>query len=50
MRLLGRDVTLRAEGQLRLAGESVAVQGGAQGVDIRTDRDVVVRGRFVRIN
>ena len=50
VRLLARDVTLRAEGELRLAGESVAVRGGAQGVDIRTDRDVVVRGRFVRIN
>ena len=50
VRLLARDVELRAEGRLRLAGESVDLQAGSHGVDIRSDHDVVVRGRFVRIN
>lgn len=50
VRLLARDVELKAEGRLRLEGESVELQAGSDGVDIRTEHDVVVRGRFVRIN
>lgn len=50
VRLLGNDVTLEATGRLRLAGRSVEIEGGVAGVEVRTDHEVVVRGRQIRLN
>ena len=50
VRLMGDNVALEAKGRLRLAGDSVQVEGGTGGIDMRTEREVVVRGRTVRIN
>lgn len=50
LRLLGRNVALEAAGRLRLVGSSVEIEGGIGGVDIRTEHEVVVRGRQIRLN
>ena len=49
-KVLCEDLTLAAAGRLTLAGRSVRLQAGAEGVDIRTENEVVVRGRNIRLN
>lgn len=50
VRLLASDVSLATPGRLRLAGRSVEIDAGTDGVDVRTEKDVVVRGRTIRLN
>lgn len=50
LRALIDDLAVEAAGRLRLAGRGVQIEAGAEGVDIRTDGEAVVRGRHVRIN
>lgn len=49
-KVLCEDLILAAAGRLTLAGRSVEVQAGAGGVEVRTDNDVIVRGRNIRLN
>ncbi|AZD22385.1 hypothetical protein [Pseudomonas chlororaphis] len=50
VRLIGDDVDLQVDGKLRLRAEAIELRGGRGGVDIRTDAETVVRGRFIRLN
>ncbi|WP_443191654.1 hypothetical protein [Pseudomonas indica] len=50
IRLIGDDVDLQVDGKLRLRAEAIELRGGRGGVDIRTDAETVVRGRFIRLN
>lgn len=50
LRLLGRDLAVDAPGRLRLSGTVVELDGRESGVEIRTDHDVTVRGRKIRLN
>jgi len=43
------DVDLKAAGTLRLSAESVEVRA-SEDIDLRSDRDTLVRGRFIRLN
>lgn len=43
------DVDLKAARTLRLSGESIEVRA-AEDIDLRSDRDTLVRGRFIRLN
>lgn len=49
VRLLGRDVTFAAEGTLRLEAREVELRG-RDGVELRSEGDVGVRGRVIRLN
>lgn len=48
--LLNRDVNIEVAGKLRLAAQTLELEGGRGGVDIRTDADTVVRSRYIRLN
>lgn len=48
--LLNRDVNIEVAGKLRLAAQTIELEGGGGGVDIRTDADTVVRSRYIRLN
>lgn len=50
VRLMNRDVNLEIPGKLRLRAEALELEGGRGGIDIRTEADAVVRGRFIRLN
>ncbi|NJD08645.1 MAG: hypothetical protein FIA97_19455 [Methylococcaceae bacterium] len=50
VRLLSPDISLEAAGTLRLAADTIEMEAGKGGVDIRTDADTVVRSRFIRLN
>lgn len=50
VRLLADTLTLEAPKTLRLQAETIELQGGRGGVDIRTEADTVVRSRFIRLN
>lgn len=49
LRLLGRDCTFAAEGTLRLEAREVELRG-RDGVELRSEGDVGVRGRVIRLN
>ncbi|NJK31241.1 MAG: hypothetical protein HC927_01840 [Deltaproteobacteria bacterium] len=49
VRLLGRDVTLAVDGTLRLEGREVEVCG-REGVELRSEGEVMARGRVIRLN
>lgn len=48
--LLNRNVNIEVAGKLRLSAQSLELEGGRGGVDIRTEADTVVRSRYVRLN
>jgi hypothetical protein len=48
--LLNRNVNIEVAGKLRLAAQTLELEGGRGGVDIRTEADTVVRSRYVRLN
>lgn len=50
VRLLNQNVNIEAVGKLRLCAQTLELEGGRGGVDIRTEADTVVRSRFVRLN
>lgn len=50
VRLVGDDVDLQVAGKLRLQAGAIELRGGRGGVDIRTEAETVVRGRFIRLN
>ncbi|WKB53293.1 hypothetical protein [Eleftheria terrae] len=50
VRLLSDTLTLEAPRTLRLQAETIELQAGRGGVDIRTESDTVVRSRFIRLN
>ena len=50
VRLLNQNVNIEAAGKLRLCAQTLELEGGRGGVDIRTEADTVVRSRFVRLN
>lgn len=50
VRLMNQDVDLEIPGKLRLRAETLELEGGRGGIDIRTEADTVVRGRYIRLN
>ncbi|AKJ30914.1 hypothetical protein [Caldimonas brevitalea] len=50
VRLLGDALTLEAPKTLKLQAETLELQAGRGGVDIRTEADTVVRSRYIRLN
>ncbi|KVF63189.1 hypothetical protein WJ15_14750 [Burkholderia cepacia] len=48
--LLNRNVNVEVAGKLRLSAQTLELEGGRGGVDIRTEADTVVRSRYVRLN
>lgn len=48
--LLNRNVCIEVSGKLRLAAQTLELEGGLGGVDIRTEADTVVRSRYIRLN
>ncbi|WP_322074523.1 hypothetical protein [Burkholderia cepacia] len=48
--LLNRNVNVEVAGKLRLSAQTLELDGGRGGVDIRTEADTVVRSRYVRLN
>lgn len=48
--LPGEDVELRATRRLRLKADSVEIEAGGGGVDVRTTGDSVLRARTIRLN
>lgn len=48
--LLNRNVNIEVPGKLRLSAQTIELEGGHGGVDIRTEADTVVRSRYVRLN
>jgi hypothetical protein len=50
IQFLNQDMSLDVRGKLRLSAEAIELEGGRGGVDIRTEADAVVRGRFIRLN
>ncbi|BAX61831.1 hypothetical protein [Burkholderia stabilis] len=48
--LLNRNVNIEVAGKLRLSAQTLELEGGRGGVDIRTEADTVVRSRYVRLN
>jgi hypothetical protein len=49
VRLLGRDCTFGVDGKLRIEAREVELRG-RDGVDLRSDGEVVARGRVIRLN
>ncbi|RQR50492.1 hypothetical protein DIE21_17175 [Burkholderia sp. Bp9140] len=50
VKLLNRNVNIEVAGKLRLSAQTLELEGGRGGVDIRTEADTVVRSRYVRLN
>lgn len=50
VRLMNQNVDLEIPGKLRLRAETLELEGGRGGIDIRTEADTVVRGRYIRLN
>lgn len=48
--LQNRNVNIEVAGKLRLSAQTLELEGGRGGVDIRTEADTVVRSRYVRLN
>ncbi|CAE6806586.1 hypothetical protein [Paraburkholderia haematera] len=48
--LLNRNVNIEVAGKLRLSAQTLELEGGRGGVDVRTEADTVVRSRYVRLN
>lgn len=48
--LLNQNVNIEVAGKLRLSAQTLELEGGRGGVDIRTEADTVVRSRYVRLN
>ena len=48
--LLNRNVNIEVDGKLRLVAQTLELEAGRGGVDIRTEADTVVRSRYVRLN
>ncbi|MDR8728012.1 hypothetical protein [Burkholderia pseudomultivorans] len=48
--LLNRNVNIEVAGKLRLSAQTLELEGGRGGVDIRTEADTVVRSRYIRLN
>ena len=50
VRLMNENVNLEIPGKLRFQADTIELEAGRGGVDIRTDADTVVRSRFIRLN
>ncbi|NLP62976.1 hypothetical protein [Paraburkholderia sacchari] len=50
VRLMSPDINLEAAGKLSLRAQTLELEAGRGGVDIRTDADTVVRSRYIRLN
>lgn len=50
VRLMNANVNLEVPGKLRFQADTIELEAGRGGVDIRTDADTVVRSRFIRLN
>ncbi|MFX1676283.1 hypothetical protein PWR63_29180 [Paraburkholderia sp. A2WS-5] len=50
VRLMSPDINLEAAGKLSLRAQTLELEAGRGGVDIRTESDTVVRSRFIRLN
>jgi hypothetical protein len=50
MRLIGPDLSFSVTGKLRLRAEALELEGGSGGINLRTEADAVIRGRYIRLN
>ncbi|HKT98955.1 MAG TPA: hypothetical protein VJS30_20900 [Paraburkholderia sp.] len=50
IRLMSQNVNLEAAGKLSLRAQTLELEAGHGGVDIRTEADTVVRSRYIRLN
>lgn len=50
VRLMSPNVSLEAAGKLSLRAQTLELEAGGGGVDIRTEADTVVRSRYIRLN
>ena len=50
VRILNNNLQIEASGRLKFKAETVEIEGGRGGVDIRTEADTVVRSRHIRLN
>ena len=50
VRLMSPNVNLEAAGKLSLRAQTLELEAGRGGVDIRTEADTVVRSRYIRLN
>ena len=50
VRLMNENVNLEIPGKLRFQADTIELEAGRGGVDIRTDADTVIRSRFIRLN
>ncbi|MDR3099718.1 MAG: phage baseplate assembly protein V, partial [Paraburkholderia sp.] len=50
VRLMSPDVSLEAAGKLSLRAQTLELEAGRGGVDIRTEADTLVRSRYIRLN
>ncbi|CAB3787337.1 hypothetical protein LMG28688_02446 [Paraburkholderia caffeinitolerans] len=50
VRLMSPDINLEAAGKLSLRAQTLELEAGRGGVDIRTEADTVVRSRYIRLN
>ena len=50
VRLMSPNVNLEAAGKLSLRAQTLELEAGRGGVDIRTQADTVVRSRYIRLN
>lgn len=48
--LCGDSVEVKAKRRLTLSADTVEIRAADGGVDVRTDGDAIVRGRFIRLN
>lgn len=50
VRLMSPNINLEAAGKLSLRAQTLELEAGRGGVDIRTEADTVVRSRYIRLN
>ena len=48
--LLNQNANIEVAGTLRLSAQTLELEGGRGGIDIRTEADTVVRSRYLRLN
>ncbi|MFD1560999.1 hypothetical protein ACFSHT_36035 [Paraburkholderia silviterrae] len=50
VRLMSANVNLEAAGKLSLRAQTLELEAGRGGVDIRSEADTVIRSRYIRLN
>lgn len=50
VRLMSPNVNLEAAGKLSLRAQTLELEAGRGGIDIRTEADTVLRSRYIRLN